>query len=84
MTRTDNRAPDELRSVKITPGFLVNAEGSALIEMGNTRVICAVMVMGLELASDWEMPEPLPFYEYAWVSVKLRAPRLLKVLQRRS
>ena len=43
-TRTDNRAPDELRFVKITPGFLPNAEGSALIEMGNTRVICAASV----------------------------------------
>ena len=43
-TRTDNRATDELRSVKITPGFLNNAEGSALIEMGNTRVICAASV----------------------------------------
>jgi ribonuclease PH len=43
-TRTDNRANDELRPVKITPGFLANAEGSALIEMGNTRVICAASV----------------------------------------
>src|SRR2546423_4226116 len=43
-TRTDNRALDELRPVKITPGFLANAEGSALIEMGNTRVICAASV----------------------------------------
>jgi ribonuclease PH len=43
-TRTDNRAADELRPVKITPGFLANAEGSALIEMGNTRVICAASV----------------------------------------
>jgi ribonuclease PH len=42
--RTDNRAPDHLRVVKITPGFLANAEGSALIEMGNTRVICAASV----------------------------------------
>ena len=42
--RTDNRAPDELRAVKITPNFLANAEGSALIEMGNTRVICAASV----------------------------------------
>lgn len=44
LTRTDNRAPDELRVVKITPGFLPHAEGSALIEMGNTRVICAASV----------------------------------------
>jgi len=43
-TRTDNRAVDELRAVKITPNFLANAEGSALIEMGNTRVICAASV----------------------------------------
>ena len=43
-TRTDNRAVDELRAVKITPDFLANAEGSALIEMGNTRVICAASV----------------------------------------
>src|SRR5207237_5401364 len=43
-TRTDNRAHDELRTDKITPGFLANAEGSALIEMGNTRVICAASV----------------------------------------
>ena len=42
--RTDNRAADELRAVKITPDFLANAEGSALIEMGNTRVICAASV----------------------------------------
>src|ERR1700686_571550 len=42
--RTDDRAPDELRPVLITPGFVANAEGSALIEMGNTRVICAASV----------------------------------------
>ena len=42
--RTDDRAIDELRPVRITPGFLPNAEGSALIEMGNTRVICAASV----------------------------------------
>ena len=42
--RTDNRRAGELRPVKITPGFLANAEGSALIEMGKTRVICAASV----------------------------------------
>jgi ribonuclease PH len=42
--RTDGRAADELRAVKITTGFVPNAEGSALIEMGNTRVICAASV----------------------------------------
>jgi len=39
--RTDGRAPDELRSVCITPGFLPYAEGSVLIQMGNTRVVCS-------------------------------------------
>src|SRR5260370_14627988 len=42
--RTDNRAADELRPVRITTGFLANAEGSALIEMGNTRVVCTASV----------------------------------------
>jgi ribonuclease PH len=39
--RTDGRAADELRPARITPGFLPYAEGSVLIEMGNTRVVCA-------------------------------------------
>src|SRR5918911_2175198 len=42
--RTDGRLADELRSVSITPGFLPYAEGSALIEVGNTRVICSASV----------------------------------------
>ncbi|MGB8507668.1 MAG: hypothetical protein WCD76_04625, partial [Pyrinomonadaceae bacterium] len=39
-TRTDGRRADELRQVTITPSFMPYAEGSALIEMGRTRVIC--------------------------------------------
>ena len=42
--RTDGRAPDELRPVRITPDFMPYAEGSALIEMGQTRVICTASV----------------------------------------
>jgi ribonuclease PH len=38
--RTDGRSSDELRAVRITPGFMPYAEGSALIEMGRTRVVC--------------------------------------------
>ena len=38
--RTDGRRSDELRTVRITPGFMPYAEGSALIEMGRTRVVC--------------------------------------------
>lgn len=44
MLRKDNRANDELRPIKISPGFQPHAEGSTLIELGNTRVICAVTV----------------------------------------
>ena len=42
--RSPDRAPDELRPTTITPGFLVHAEGSVLIEVGSTRVICAASV----------------------------------------
>ncbi len=42
--RSDNRAPDQMRPVKITPDYLSTAEGSALIEVGNTRVICTASV----------------------------------------
>ncbi|HEV3152833.1 MAG TPA: ribonuclease PH [Candidatus Baltobacteraceae bacterium] len=41
MIRTDGRRPDELRPVHIEPHFLKYAEGSALISVGNTRVLCA-------------------------------------------
>ncbi len=44
MKRADGRAYDELRPVKIIPGFQSFAEGSALIELGKTRVLCSVSV----------------------------------------
>jgi ribonuclease PH len=42
--RTGGRAPDQLRPVRITPGFTKYAEGSVLIEIGETRVICTASV----------------------------------------
>jgi len=42
--RVDGREFDELRPYKITRNFLYNADGSCLIEMGKTRVICAATV----------------------------------------
>ncbi len=42
--RKDGRRPDELRPVRITPHFLKYAEGSALIEIGETKVICSVSI----------------------------------------
>jgi ribonuclease PH len=44
MKRGDGRAWDELRPVRVTPGYQSFAEGSALIEMGKTHVLCAVSV----------------------------------------
>jgi ribonuclease PH len=40
MTRADGRAHDELRPVTIERGWSTQAEGSALISFGNTRVLC--------------------------------------------
>lgn len=42
--RSDNRAPDQMRPVNIVPDFISTAEGSALIEVGNTRVICTASI----------------------------------------
>lgn len=42
--RNDKRKNDELRNIKITPGFIKHAEGSCLIEMGSTKVICTATV----------------------------------------
>jgi ribonuclease PH len=42
--RSDNRAPEQMRPVNIVPNFISMAEGSALIEIGNTRVICTASV----------------------------------------
>ena len=44
MTRIDNRANNELRPLSITLGYQSFAEGSALIELGKTRVLCSVSV----------------------------------------
>ena len=42
--RTDNRQPDQMRPVRIATNYLMTAEGSALIEVGHTRVLCAASV----------------------------------------
>jgi ribonuclease PH len=41
MSRPEGRAPAQLRDVKITRGWLDQAEGSVLVEFGRTRVLCA-------------------------------------------
>lgn len=42
--RTDQRRPEQMRPVRITTNYLLTAEGSALIEVGHTRVLCAASV----------------------------------------
>ena len=42
--RNDGRVPNQLRPVKIVPDYLKFAEGSVLIRVGDTRVICAVTI----------------------------------------
>src|SRR6266705_2479713 len=44
MPRPDGRRPDDLRPVKITRRYLKYAEGSVLIELGDTRVVCAASI----------------------------------------
>ena len=55
--RSDNRAPDQLRPVNIIPDYVSTAEGSVLIEVGNTRVCIRVALFILNgqvaVCKDW-------------------------------
>jgi len=42
--RVDGRRPDQLRPVVITPNFMKHAEGSVLIEVGDTKVVCSASI----------------------------------------
>jgi ribonuclease PH len=44
MNRNDGRIQDQIRPVKITDNYLMSPQGSVLIEMGNTKVICTATV----------------------------------------
>ena len=44
MARLDGRTPDAVRETRLTPNFTLHAEGSILIEVGRTRVICTASV----------------------------------------
>ena len=63
MTRADGRRPDELRPVTIEPGFLKYAEGSALISVGKTRVLCAATI-------EDRVPQWLKGKGVGWVSAE--------------
>jgi len=42
--RSDNRALDQMRPVNVIPDYITTAEGSVLLELGNTRVICTATI----------------------------------------
>src|SRR6202142_400848 len=44
MTRPNNRAFDQLRQVRLTRSFTKHAEGSVLVEFGDTKVLCTASV----------------------------------------
>ncbi len=61
--RHDNRKQDELRPVKITPSFLKHPAGSVLIEVGDTKVICAATV-------DNKVPPFMRGQKRGWVTAE--------------
>jgi len=63
MLRADQRTADQLRPVRMTPGYLLTAEGSVLIEMGNTRVLCAASL-------DETVPQFLRGAGKGWVTAE--------------
>ncbi|MGA8151119.1 MAG: ribonuclease PH [Terriglobales bacterium] len=42
--RSDNRTPEQMRPVNLVPGYIATAEGSVLVELGSTRVICTASI----------------------------------------
>jgi ribonuclease PH len=63
MARSDGRRPAELRPVRITPQYLDFAEGSALIEVGKTRVLCAASV-------EEQQPPHLLRTDQGWITAE--------------
>ncbi len=61
--RPGNRAPHEMRRVKITRNFTMHAEGSVLIEFGDTRIICTASI-------DERVPDFLRGKGQGWVTAE--------------
>ena len=77
MTRSDGRRPDELRPLRIATGYLPWAEGSVMLELGGTQVLCAVSIENRlppflrGTGSGWVTAE----YAMLPRSTKVRTPR---------
>ncbi|MDK4528702.1 ribonuclease PH [Kingella kingae] len=63
MTIRTTRAEDQLREIRITPNFLPHADGSVLIECGNTKVICTATI-------DENVPPFLRGKNQGWVTAE--------------
>lgn len=63
MVRIDGRLNDKMRLVKITPDYLKYAEGSCLIELGQTKVICTASV-------DTKVPPHLKDTGTGWITAE--------------
>ena len=61
--RNDGRRSDQLRPIRITPDFIPHAEGSVLIEIGRTRVICTASV-------DESVPKFLRGTNKGWITAE--------------
>ena len=61
--RSDGRSPKKLRGIKITKNFLKTAEGSALIELGNTKVICTASI-------EDKVPQFLKDQNKGWITAE--------------
>ena len=63
MARTNNRRPDELRSVHFTRAYSRHAEGSVLVEFGDTRVLCTASV-------EERVPRFLKGSQQGWITAE--------------
>jgi ribonuclease PH len=61
--RTDDRTPSDLRPVRFTPDFQKHAEGSVLVELGDTKIACTVSV-------DHRVPPWLRDAKQGWVTAE--------------
>ena len=63
MDRRDGRKPDELRRMKIVRNYILHAEGSAYVEMGNTVVVCTASL-------EYKVPQFLRGSGRGWVTAE--------------
>jgi ribonuclease PH len=75
--RVDGRSPDQKRPVRMTPGYTKYAEGSVLIEVGETRVLCTATVENKVPPHLRDMAQGWVTAEYAMLprSSQTRIPR---------